>query len=198
MVVGSSESKIACHNSLSTLKSLAAVSKQRNEPAVMFYIHNDQNVPRSEIDGRCRRVIAALSLLGSRQNRELDTADLANWVRYQRVTSIQPGLALMDIYDSAESIRKVEHAAISVASLYADPDMATIPFTPEYHCAGYPRENVADLKELHFAIETDAIPDIIKSLESRLQDLERNTQARLSQAPVVQDDEIDSDTGLVF
>lgn len=198
VVVGSDESAITAQNTLSTLKSLEAIAAKTGQPVVICYEHNSPDIKRSVIDEACHHTIGALSILASRRNLELDTRDLTNWIQFNRTTSIKEArLALFDVYDSNEAV-KDSTQPISVASLYDSPDADPLPFTPEYHCAGYPREKPKGFKVTHFVIQVHGVPVIVKMVQGRLDQLTQQSQARVVHASLVGAGDKVEDNGLVF
>ena len=198
IVVGSDESLITAKNTRDTFKSLAAISERQKAPVVIHYSHNARDVARSEVDRGCRKVIAALSLLASRQNSELDTRDIANWIRFDRSTTAKPQVALFDIYTDRDGFEKDIETPISIASLFNSTDAKQLEKTPEYHCAGYPRVKMEGCEELHYVISLEEFYTAFKMIESRYSELEQASRSRIMHDKIVNPDEVDSQTGLVF
>ena len=197
IVIGSEESAIRRKNTLNSIKSLDNLARELGTPIVAFYVHNSPGVKRSEVDVRCRYVMAALSILASRQNRELDSADLANWLNFSKVTQVEPQLSLLHVYDNPEDVDQSTEP-VSIASLLKDPDEATFSVVPEYSTTGYPRERPESFKQLHFVITIDGVQKIDKMLNERLTDAQKQAAARVKQDSIVKaDDHVTSD-GLVL
>ncbi len=203
IVVGSDESNITAQNTINTLKSLESIAQKTQAPVVIHYSHNSREVPRSEIDRECRLVVAAISMLASRQNAELDSRDIGNWVRFDRSTSAKPQLALLDVFLSREAVEK-EDNAISIASLFNSTDAPPLNVVPEYHCAGYPHAKITgpdgkkdDKGELHFVITLDDVHNIAKMINQRVSDLDQKRKARVQHGSILGNDDTD-DNGLVL
>ena len=197
IVVGSDESTITANNTIGTLKSLEAIAQKTGQPVVISYEQNQHGVKRSDVDAACHHVIGALSLLSSRRNREMDTKDIANWVQFHRTTSVKPRMALLDVYRNNKDVENIV-APISIASLYADPDAPTIQVTPEYHCAGYPRDNVAGFEVMHYVITIDAVANIGRTIQQRIVELDQQRNSRVRVDPLVNDHDVVGDDGMVF
>lgn len=197
IVVGSDESTITANNTINTLKSLEAIAQKAQMPVVISYDQNQVDVKRSEIDTACRRLIGMLSILASRRNRELDTKDVANWIQFHRTTSVQPRLALLDIYTTNDEVETIS-APISIASLYRNPDSPAIRVTPEYHCAGYPREEIQGFEVAHYVVTIDHVAAISRTMQQRLVELDQQRKSRLAVDKLVSDNDEVSDDGLVF
>lgn len=204
VVVGSDESNITATNTINTLKSLEAIAQKTNAPVVIHYSHNNADTPRSSIDRECRMVIGAISMLASRQNAELDSRDIGNWVRFDRSTTAKAQLAMLDIYRDRKEAEVEATDAISIASLFNSTDAPPLNLVPEYHCAGYPIHKIADANgkvedsaEIHYVITLDDVHQIAKMINHRVAELEQKRKARVQHGSILGDTEID-DTGLVF
>lgn len=198
MMVGSDESAITTQNTMNTLKSLEAISKKVGYPIVMQYEHNDRDVKRSEVDNCFVKAVSALSVLVSRQNRELDSQDILNWVQFNRSTQIAPSLSLLKICRSNDTLEGL-HDPVSVASLYASPDDDVTAIAPDYHCAGYPvTESVKSNTPVHFAIMIDGLDQITKRLTGQIEELDNHRRARVEQSSLIQDGDVVMEDGLVL
>lgn len=197
IVVGSEESAIRRKNTLNTLKSLDNIARSTGVPVVIFYAHNAPDVPRSHVDIQCRYVLATLAVLASKRNRELDSADLANWLEYTKVTSVDAQLALLHVYDQASEVDAASQP-VSVASLLKNADEKSFSVMPEYSTVGFPREDIPDFKQLHFVITVDGVRVIDKMLNERLIEAEKQAAARVRHDTIVKDTDRVTDDGLVL
>lgn len=197
IVVGSDESNITATNTMNTLKSLEAIAKKHSKPVVVNYSMNSNDVPRSKVDVECRHVISALSILGSKQNAELDSRDVANWVYFQRSTTAEAQLATFEVYlDGAEAARAPN--PISIASLYDDTDAKQIELTPEYVTVGYPRNKIKDISSLHFIISLDGIHTISKLIQKRVEVMNQQRDSRVKHESILSSKDQVTDDGLVL
>lgn len=197
VVVGSEESTIACNNTLKTLKSLETIARMRKVPVVISYHHNAADVKRSQIDTDCRHVLASLALVGSRRNKALDSADLANWLNYPKVTTVEAQLSLLHIYTTLQDVEESSQP-ISIASLYTSPDDPTYRALPEYATAGYPREAYDGFSQLHAVITVDGVNVIGKMLNERLASMGKAAQSRVLFDSIVSERDVATAGGLVL
>lgn len=198
MVVGSDESTITAQNTMNTLKSLESISKKAGCPIVIQYEHNGSDIKRSEVDTCFLKAIASLSVLTSKQNAELDSQDILNWVHFHRATKVEPGLALLNICRSNEALSEVDDP-VSIASLYASPDEDTAEVTPDYYCAGYPREEaVKDHLPVHFALTVNGLDQISKRLTNHLDQLDEHHRARVAPESLLSANDVIEDDGLIL
>ncbi len=198
IVVGGDESTIRAHNTLKTLKSLEGIAQKTQLPVVMYYRQNDATARRSDIDADCHAVIACLSLLNSKQNDELDSKDIQNWVQFTETTSAGPRLARLMVVDNLGADEVAD--PIAIASLLGSPDDPSYKTVPEYSTVGYPMhlsKAAADVLPKHMVITFDGIPAISKRLNSRIEELESQRGARVNHGALLGEDEADG-SGMVL
>lgn len=198
VVIGSDESAITATNTLNTLKSLDAISNKTGRPVVMYYAQNDRAGRRSAVDSNVQAAIAYLAVLASRQNGELDTRDISNWLQYQKTTSARPQLSLLLIARSDAELVEQCSAPISVASIFANPDLPGLPLVPDYHCAGYAKVDMVGTDTLHFAVSVDEVPLVAQRITKTLNELEEVRQSRVSRDSLVGAGDQITDGGLVL
>ena len=195
VVIGSEESKISVENTVKTLQSLDHISrKQCGKPVVLSLWHNSKTTTRQANDNSIKQTITALSILASRENQELDTADVANFIGFDKVTSVKEGISLLYITSKEEEAAKVEYP-ITVASLFSKASSSIDGLTPEYACAGYPTSDVLKDNDLHFIISQYDVKNIFSKLSKRLEEFNESSSARIASASL--GGEADRDTGLV-
>jgi hypothetical protein len=197
IVIGSEESAIRRANTLNTLKSLDNIARKSGVPVVIAYFHNSPETKRSEVDIKCRYVLATLAVLASRQNRELDMADLANWLEFTKVTAVEAQLSLLHVYSKAEDVDSAS-SPISIASLLKDGDQQSYSIMPEYSTAGFPREKIANFEQLHFVITVDGIRTIDKMLNEKLGDAHKQVSARVKHDSIVKHTDLVTEDDLVL
>lgn len=198
VVVGSAQSKIAALNTLKTLKSLENVVSSTEHPLVMHYSHNTDEQPRSEIDFQIFRVVSTLTILNSRENAGMDTRDVRNWVQYQHSTAVEPALSLLEVYDNNDDVVKNHKTPISLASLYTSPDDPRPKITPEYATEGYPTNSIKNFKVLHFVVDYAEVGQIAKTINGRIEELDRQHGSRIAATKLTSDKDQVSHNGLVL
>lgn len=197
IVIGSEESAIRRANTLNTLKSLDNIARQSGVPVVIAYFHNSPDTKRSEVDVRCRYTLATLAVLASRQNRELDMADLSHWLEFTKVTAVESQLSLLHVYSKPEDVDGSSNP-ISIASLLKDADQKSYSVMPEYSTTGFPREKIENFEQLHFVITVDGIRTIDKMLNEKLGDATKLVAARVKHDTIVKDTDHVTEDGLVL
>lgn len=196
-MVGTHESVITATNTLNTIKSLEAISKKASAPVVMYYDRNNGDRKRTEVDVSIRKAITSLGVLASKRNAEMDSRDIGNFLNFSRVSSVDPCLASLSIYDEGRDVADVPDP-VSIASLYSDHDMPQIDATPEYACAGYFRDDVEEVDELHFVIGIDDLPSIVRDLKVVIDKYEDRKESRVRRNDLLDHDDDVTDDGLVL
>lgn len=199
--VSSNDSRIEIENNIKTLKSYESVAKLRKSPVVMLYRENSTSTPRKETDDKIRKEIVMLAALFSGQNNELDTSDLHNWLYYNRVSSFDPKLSLLEFYN--DTINDVKHGTVvTVASIANKDESTTCGMLVEYQCVGFVDDkNKAAVNignRLHFAVLDGVVMEIFKSLSDSAAQLDEAKNARISRGSILSKDDNAENNGLVL
>lgn len=197
VVVGGEESLISANNTINTMKSLESISRNIDKPIVMFYAHNRLGTSRTVADNAVNEALSVISLLCSRQNDELDTQDIANWIGYHRSTSVAPKLSLMTICTTTSDACSVE-APIAIASLYRSPESEQLSVIPDYHCYGFIRKDVACPTDLHLVINTETVYKIAGNIQKNLDKLREQTETRSKTASLLTGNDSVSENNMVL
>jgi cell division GTPase FtsZ len=199
--VGSADTRIDAENTLKTIKSYESVARLSNAPVVMYYVQNSQTTPRLEADNLMFNMVLSLAVLFSRENREMDSRDLFNWLRFNRVTTFPVQLASVSLVEDKESMSEIGNI-ISVATLAREGMNTALSEKPEYQCVGFLPENADDpvlsKAPLHFVISDGIFNSVHSHLTSILKELEEKQQARLKHTNLLNDKDKPHDNGLVL
>lgn len=204
LLVGSTSTRLDTENTLKTIKSYESISRMKKAPIVAVYAENSDKITRSEVDESMKFAVLTLSILYSRQNHELDSQDLFNWLRYERVTSYPPQLAALTIMDGREltsELKDLGHV-ISVATVGSNPDQVHFPITPDYQCAGFLPETASDrFKErcpFNYIVSDGIFPDVHLRLEKFLKTLDDGHAARIVKRSILSADDNATDNGIIL
>lgn len=199
IAVSSQTSSIEIDNTIKTLKSYEAISQNLQVPVPMVYIENKPGKKRSESDDEAFISILKFCILFSRQNKELDSADLRNWLNYTKVTSYDPHLVTIDFFD--EDI-KVNGVVLTIATLASVGDDTSPGGFVDYQCVGFLSSEAAEQlglkKPLHFAVIGDVFGDIIKDLGKRLAEREEIKRASVRKVSILSGNDKATDSGIVL
>lgn len=211
LTVGSVSSKLEAENSLKTLKSYEAIAVKRNAPVNMLYLQNSDKMPRSEVDNNMTSCISYLAVLFSRRNHGLDSRDLHNWLRYNKVTSFEAQLSMMTILIREPGDKSINEelsklgSVISVATLAPDDASTDLEHQPEYQTVGFLPSlddnnlgpNVLAGKAIRYVIFDGVKAQVVKELEKLLKSLAEKANARPPRSAIAMAGEAD-ETGLVL
>lgn len=203
VLIGGTETRLYAENTLNTLKSYQGVAKLRAAPLVVGYFQNSAETPRARVDDLVETMIASLGALFSRQNSELDSQDLYNWLRFDRVTTfggaLLAGLSLVDA--KTQDLQELGNV-ISVATLAREPGAGQFPQMPEYQCTGYVPEDamghLLDNVPLHYVTSDGVIPAAAQQLQDLLKELESSQRARSRASNVLSSGDSTTENGLVL
>jgi len=201
LAIGSADTRLDCENTLKTIKSYESIAKMSKAPVVMMYVQNSNTTSREEADVVMVNAIMSLCVLYSRENREIDSRDLFNWLRFDRVTTYPVQLASLSIVLNQNDIKDVGNV-ISVATLVKDGMHTALPSMPEYQCSGFLPEviedSVANKAPLHFVVSDGIIGEVGKHLQKILTELQHAQDARIRVTGVLTPSDKPIETGLIL
>lgn len=204
LTIGSAETRLDAENTLKTLKSYEGVAKLRRAPVVIAYFQNGAGVSRTQVDDRAESVITALAALYSRHNRELDSQDLFNWLRFERVTTFQTPLAALTLVDKNTPSELIEGLGnvISVATLAVHVEDTKFPQMPEVQYVGFMpegcSEEITKAVPMHYVTSDGVIPAAAQRLQDLLKELENAQRQRSRASNVLSSSDGTTDTGIVL
>lgn len=202
MIVGDASTRTDADNTLKTLKSFEAVGKLRKSPIVISYVQNSKERKRDEVDEITRDRILSLAILFSRNNRELDSADLRNWLRFDRVTQYtEPRIAALSILPANEELID-QGDIITVATLANKGDDTTVDAHIEYQAVGFlpalAAEGVRNSAPVHFYVTDGMFDGVSKELNQTLDAINKSLSARVKREGLLADDDQATDLGIVL
>lgn len=199
--IGDSDSKIRINNSIRCIKSYEAISQKRGKPVVISYFENSTTNTRSSVDNSVRNVIIALSVVFSRQNSELDSRDLYNFLNFHKVTSNTPQIAELSVL-SQTTLKDFEESAVTVATVAENESQANLEITPEYRCVGYlpasVNKEIASSLPIHLVVTIGGFYDQIKAMEERVVQIEKDQKARRPQARIISENDDPTESGIIL
>lgn len=173
IIVGSRDSRIEVNNTINTMKSYESIARMRDKPVIAAYYENNTDNSRAATDSDVQNMIAILSVILSKENKELDSSDLKNWLDYTRVTSFPPRLSFLTLFNKEVVMRKGE-TIISVCTLVDKNASASLELPVEYQTVGFVDETNLERLNLtyptHSAIIGGAFNGLINSLTKRLEE----------------------------
>lgn len=128
-------------NTLNTLKSYESISTLRGKPVPVVYRENNMENTRGKVDEQVKTIIYLLNIMLSGDNRELDSADLKNFLNYQNVTSYVPKLTMLDVFDQTVYLDKGQ-AIITLLTLTDDQTSSDLELPVAYQAVGFLPDSV--------------------------------------------------------
>ncbi len=201
VIVGSNASRIEVENTLKTLKSYEVIAKKTSSPVVACYRENSKETPRGKVDNEVTTLIVLLSVLFSGQNRELDKADLVNFINYHKVTDFQPKLNLLDFWSKEISLDK-GLSLISVATLCDEENTPEIDNPVEYQAVGYIQEENKGILDVKLPIHAGVVSGFFNTkatdLESKLAVFKEARQVVVEKTISIKEIDSATDEGLIL
>lgn len=200
IMIGSTDSKIELVNTIRTIKSYESVAQMCKVPVVSMYFENSISTPRKSVDADIHKAITLLGALFSGKNREMDSSDLRNWLKYTKVTSYEPRLSNMEFFLGQVKLGKGE-SAISVATLATDDGSTSAGIPVDYQTVGHidPKvmSNISDSSPIHAVVIDGVFNNIHSRLDADLRVLEEAKSARISKSSILTDSDKPTTRGIV-
>ena len=199
LAVGSRSSRIEIDNTIKTIKSYAAISKNNNAPVALYYAENKRGEKWAVVDEDFRTTIKQLACLFSGDNDGQDFADMRSWVYYNRVTTHEPGLVFLNI-DEGEVNVADEGVIISIATLANHGDDTYPGLLADYQSTGFIKEGSGFHLDapIHFTLCMGVFEHIIDDLNSTIAKFDETKSASVKCANILSDNDSSTDSGIVF
>ena len=162
IIVGTTSSRIETENTKKTLLSYEKAAIGTKRPVVAFYRENTKTAPRAKIDNEVVTFMILLCVLFSSQNRELDKADLENFINYHQVTDFPVRLSYLDFWSKDISLEKGQ-SLISVATICDDETTPELNTLVEYQAVGYLQEKNKDILNVQLPVHAGIISGFFNS-----------------------------------
>lgn len=200
ILVGSTSSKIETENTINTLKSYEVISNKRGVPVIVNYKENSADTPRGVVDQDIQTTIIMLSAIFSGNNRELDTADLNNFVDYTKVTSYSPKLSMLDFFTKDIILNKGQ-SLVSLVTLIDDKTSSDVHIPVEYQTVGFLPDATKDAVgvelPIHACIIAGYFNNTIDKLDSKLKQYEE-VRSIVNEKSIVKEGTASTKEGLVL
>lgn len=202
VMIGTTDTRLEIDNTIKTIKSYEAIAKMRKTPVTMGYFQNSVGTPRPKVDTMVLQLVSALMTVYSRENAELDSKDLHNFLHFDQVTTFKPQLASLIAVNGEFPSHVTTGSVISVASLTKEGEFPSLPFTPDYQCTGFlpadAHERVQKASPVYLVTVADLPSMAMKELSAALTNLDEAQRARVTAAKILTDSDKPTDSGLVF
>lgn len=200
ILVGSVTSMLDLKNTLNTLKTYETMSANLGVPINVIYRENNQQNSRSTVDKDIEQMVYLLSAFFSGQNHGLDTADLRNFLNYNKSTQYPPRLTALDLFGGALKLPE-DALAIASVSLTTEPVEVDHEVFVDYQVTGVAptcvSERIQNNFPLHMVVFSGFFGPVVTKLQAVLKQHEEKAQ-RLSGRTIVSSSDHADDNGMVF
>jgi hypothetical protein len=204
IMVADASTRLHASNTLNTIKSYEHIARKSvKTPIVIALLENVGDASRDEVDANVEGLIEGLAVLFSGENAELDSRDLYNWLRFDKVTTFdQPMLAALTILNGNQQPDGIGNV-ISVATLAKPGADATFPVIPEVRFLGLlPQglnEDVAKQSPVHFVTSDGVLHEAVERITKLLSQLTEDQSARRGPKNFLgSGDKADEESGLIL
>lgn len=200
--VGSDDTLNYIKNTISTLAGYPNIAKLRGMPVILSYFQNGKDGTAEEVDEAIRSEIACLTVLFSRQNRNMDSRDLYHWANFSRrgVTSFEPQVAVLKI--GRGKVPASDQSLISLATLSNSLNDTKADRPVEFQRVGIPMYDLTEdqLKgyPLHFGIFDGFMDTVMKDMKKQRDDFALKAAGRVIRNNLTSDSGKVSANGMVY
>lgn len=202
IMIGAAETRLGIKNTIDTIKSYEAIARLRKTPVALGYFQNTDATPRPKVDVAILQLITSLMTVFSRENSELDSKDLYNFLNFDQVTTFPVQLASLISVNGDFPDYLTTGTAISVTTLAKEGVITSLPFVPDYQCVGFlpddAHQRVQDSSPVYLITVADAVGLAMKELNGSLKELDQAQRARVSDVKILDSGDKPTDNGLVM
>lgn len=198
VVTGSHESIKTAENTIGTMKTLDAIARMTDKPVIIHFGMNEVNTPRSQVDLEAHLIIRAMTVLCSRRNHGLDTADITSFLKFNKSTDVGACLARLHVAGDIEEFEEAVKDPIAAAYLKRNQDDPQPSVFVPYSCDGFMPPIVQATTSYFFGIENRSFGEVIKQLDGLKKEMDMQRTTRAQNVSFLSGDEEVSDTGLLF
>ncbi len=202
VAVGDDTTNTRIQNTLNTIASFEAISQDTGVTLAMAYFENTSDKSRTDVDSEVFELVGKLASLFSRENAELDTMDLVNFLNIHESTSYPAHLVRLETFTGDLSEDIVGDGIATVASLQRDRENNPIKMRVEHLCTGFIPPNVdvmiSNNVPLHFTTRAYAFNDLATRLRAELEEFKTKREARITTTTVTRGVKVAPGLGIVL
>jgi hypothetical protein len=207
LAVGGDDTLQYIKNTISSLMSYDKIAQLRQRPVILHYSQNGQDGKKiKDVNAGIHKIISALQVLFSRQNRNLDSRDLYNALNFPEVTSYKPQVGVLTV--NFGDLQIGDEQLITVATLSSNMDNTRINQLVEYQRVGVAEKFIAassdketllkDDVPIHFAITDGFLDGVVKTLKKTQKQHEDLAAQRTIRNRLADESVETTDNGLVL
>ena len=135
--VSTLESTRAANNCLESLATLEKVARATKRPVPMYHVVQAKQEDRSKADDNLCHAIYNLCLVMSGMNRELDSQDIENFLRYDKHCDVKPALSNLMFFANNDTDIDSYHALTTLDILREGGEDSPVENKTHYRAVGY-------------------------------------------------------------
>lgn len=166
VVIGieSKTSVIEQENTVKTLKSYKGIANSTQKAVSMFF---QEAGNRAEVDRTAINFINMMAIITNRENTdEFDTADLRNFLSFEKVTSAGPTVGFIEINKNEDFVSDKGTAIVATVLLTKNRDTSLIGATPQYATNCVVLDEEYPYEDLRIDNVVGRLPTVVGNLES--------------------------------
>ena len=200
VVIGAKQSLRNAENTIASVKTLDAIARGTGKPVIMHLGFNaSKSVSDADVDREAHGMISALSVLCSRRNHGLDTADLRSFFDFTKSTGAPAQLARIHVTDNVDFFdRTMNNGGLSAAYLLREQNDET-PGTFVPYCTYGTMPAIAQFNSsLFFGIENGTLADFREHVQQLQKEIDMQQRTTSEAVGFLGENDKLSDTGLVL
>lgn len=200
VVIGVVEDDLTIENTEGTIKSLQSSVETYKRPVNLHFLMHEPGMSREDINNRAQFFMSSVCILASRQNDELDTADVSRFLNYHTIPrqNLEPALTLVHVDLNAEDVAKKYPDAFAMACVLKDTEQSVPDIRLAYKCTGYLPIDDSVSHNLFFTSETTGLNDLRATIAKHKRAVADNRGARSQAVSFLEESDKPVKGGLVL
>ena len=188
IAIGDDATNTRIKNTLNTIAGFEIICEETESTIPLAFFENTDKRPRVDVDSDVFDLVGKLSALFSRENAEMDTMDLVNFLSVEKATSYPPHLVRLETFTGDLTEDVVGDGIATVASLQRDRENNPIKMRVEHLCTGFVPNAagpmISQALPLHFTTRAYAFNDLAAKLRGHQEEIANRRKARLTSSTV--------------
>lgn len=172
IVIGldSDGSLIELSNSVKTLKTYRAISKQISKPIPLYYVNQ---ATRSDADRQALGFITLMALvIDKKRTAEFDNSDLNSFLYFDKTTVNDPSVSVIEVTPNEEIVAEKNTSVVGTIFVTTSKDTTIKPIKPEYLATCLVTDTEYQNEDSRINAVLGKLPLIVSSLEADIKELE--------------------------
>lgn len=200
IVIGAKQSMRNAENTIASIKTLDHIAQVTGKPVVLHMGFNgDRTVSDKKVDDEAHLMISALSVLCSRRNHGLDTADLRSFFDFTKSTDAKSQIARLQLTDDADRFDKLMNKGGIAAAYLMRQENDPAPSLLVPYCTFGTMPAIAQSNtSLFFGIENGSLVEFRQHIATLQKEIENQKQTTSSAVGFLGEGDKANASGLIF